>query len=124
MLCNETMRPNTEISPDGTTDGNGEASALKNCFTASLMPIASAMVAIASGSTPWRSIGSTSSSLKPNPNSSIDSRMPMMIASQNGRPACIAASIRNAGSMTNSPCAKLMVCEVCHSSVKPTATTA
>ena len=105
-------------------EGNGEASALKNCFTASLMPIASAMVAIASGSTPWRSIGSTSSILKPRPSSSIDSSMPMMIASQNGAPTCIAASIRNAGSMTNSPCAKLMVCDVCHSSVKPTATIA
>ncbi|MHC2720904.1 hypothetical protein ACVIYH_006602 [Bradyrhizobium diazoefficiens] len=50
--------------------------------------------------------------------------MPRMIASQNGAPTCIVASIRNAGSITNSPCAKLMVCEVCHSSVKPTATSA
>ena len=75
-LCNETTRPRIETSPAGTMEGNGDASALKNCFTASLMPIASAMVAIASGSTPWRSIGSTSSSLKPSPSSSIDSRMP------------------------------------------------
>ncbi|MGY4367266.1 hypothetical protein ACVW1A_003331 [Bradyrhizobium sp. LB1.3] len=50
--------------------------------------------------------------------------MPRIIASQNGAPACIAASIKNAGSITNSPCAKLMVCEVCHSNVKPTATSA
>ena len=123
-LCNETTRPRIETSPAGTMEGNGDASALKNCFTASFMPIASAMVAIASGSTPCRSIGSTSSSLKPSPSSSSDSRMPRMIASQNGAPACITASIRNAGSMTNSPCAKLMVCDVCHSSVKPTATRA
>ncbi|MGY4328087.1 hypothetical protein ACVWWG_002504 [Bradyrhizobium sp. LB7.2] len=113
-----------ETSPVGTIEGKGEASALKNCFTASLMPIASAIVAIASGSTPWRIIGSTSSILKARPSSSIESRMPRMIASQNGAPACIAANIKNAGSITNSPCAKLMVCEVCHSSVKPTATSA
>jgi hypothetical protein len=50
--------------------------------------------------------------------------MPIRMASQNGAPACIAASIRNAGSITNSPCAKLMVCDVCQSSVKPTATMA
>ncbi len=50
--------------------------------------------------------------------------MPIRIANQNGAPACIAASIRNAGSITNSPCAKLMVCEVCHSSVNPTAASA
>ena len=33
-------------------------------------------------------------------------------------------SAKKAGSMTNSPCAKLMVCEVCHSSVKPMAASA
>ena len=48
----------------------------------------------------------------------------IVLASQNGAPACIAPSIRNAGSITNSPCAKLMVCEVCHNSVNPTATSA
>ena len=88
------------------------------------MPMASAIVAIASGKTPWRSIGSTSSILKPSPSNSIDRRIPVRIASQNGAPACIAASIRNAGSITNSPWAKLMVCEVCHNNVKPTATIA
>ena len=48
----------------------------------------------------------------------------MMTASQNGAPTRIAASIRNAGSMTNSPWAKLIVCEVCHSRVKPMAASA
>ena len=44
---------------------------------------------------------------------------------QNGTPSTlIAISMKNAGSMTNSPWAKLMVCEVCHSSVKPIATSA
>ena len=82
------------------------------------------MVAIASGSTPCRSIGSTSSRLKAKPRIAVDSTKPMRIAAQNGSPAFIAASMKNAGSMTNSPCAKLMVCEVCQSSVKPTATSA
>ena len=46
-------------------------------------------------------------------------------APQNGTPnALIAISMKKAGSMTNSPWAKLIVCEVCHSSVKPIATSA
>ena len=32
--------------------------------------------------------------------------------------------MKNAGSMTNSPCAKLIVCDVCHRSEKPIATSA
>ena len=36
----------------------------------------------------------------------------------------MANSTKNAGSMTNSPCAKLIVCEVCQSSVKPIAASA
>ena len=47
--------------------------------------------------------------------------MPIKTASQNGAPAFIAARTKNAGSMTNSPWAKLIVCDVCQSSVKPTA---
>jgi hypothetical protein len=34
------------------------------------------------------------------------------------------ASIMNAGSITNSPCAKLIVPEACHSKVKPSAASA
>jgi hypothetical protein len=48
----------------------------------------------------------------------------MRQASQNGAPAFMAASTKNAGSMTNSPWAKLIVCDVCHSSVKPIAISA
>ena len=42
----------------------------------------------------------------------------------NGAPMPMKASIANAGSMTNSPCAKLMVPEACHNSVKPSAASA
>jgi hypothetical protein len=48
----------------------------------------------------------------------------MNTASQNGAPTFIAASMKKAGSMTNSPWAKLIVCDVCHSSVNPIATRA
>ena len=82
------------------------------------------MVAIASGKTPWRIIGSTSRRLNSTPSTMADTRMPMTTAPQNGTPAPSAIRMKNAGSMTNSPCAKLMVCEVCHSSVKPIATSA
>ena len=50
---------------------------------------------------------------------------PSATAGQNGRPKKpMPISTKKAGSMTNSPCAKLMVCEVCHRSVKPIATSA
>jgi hypothetical protein len=42
-------------------------------------------------------------------------------AAGNGAPHHANASIVNAGSITNSPWAKLMVPEACHSSVKPSA---
>ena len=45
----------------------------------------------------------------------------MRHASQNGAPAFMAARTKNAGSMTNSPWAKLIVCDVCQSNVNPTA---
>ena len=82
------------------------------------------MVAIASGSTPWRIIGSTSNCLKATPSTTTETTMPTPTAPQNGAPWFIAASMKNAGSITNSPCAKLMVCEVCQSSVKPIAISA
>ena len=46
---------------------------------------------------------------------------PNRIPTQNGSPDMMAASMKKAGGMTNSPCAKLMVCDVCQSSVKPIA---
>ena len=39
-------------------------------------------------------------------------------------PSSCAISAKKAGTITNSPCAKLMVCDVCHSSVKPIAASA
>ena len=80
-----------------------------------------AMVEITSGSTPCLSMGSTMMSLNTRPRSRSDSAMPMRMASQNGVPRYIASRMKNAGTMTNSPWAKLIVCDVCHSSVKPTA---
>ena len=83
------------------------------------------MVAITSGSTPCRIIGSTIHFLKRRPRTTTDTTPPTATAGQNGSPKWpIAISTKNAGSMTNSPWAKLIVCEVCQRSVKPTATSA
>jgi hypothetical protein len=63
--------------------------------------------------------------LEQQPSTSTATARPTSSAAGNGKPPnFIAASTKNAGSITNSPCAKLMVCEVCHSSTKPTATSA
>ena len=46
-------------------------------------------------------------------------------ASHNGAPAvCMKNSMMKAGTITNSPCAKLMVPDACHKSVKPSAASA
>ena len=85
----------------------------------------SAIVEMTRGSTPWRITGSTTSRLKSRPSTSSDTARPTSIAAGNDKPPnFIAARTKNAGSMTNSPCAKLIVCEVCHSSTKPIATSA
>ena len=44
-----------------------------------------------------------------------------MKASHSGSPAAMQASIMKAGSITNSPCAKLIVPLACQSKVKPSA---
>ena len=67
------------------------------------------MVAIASGKTSCLSIGSTSSFLKAKPRIAVDSTRPIAMAAQKGRWKFIAASMKKAGSMTNSPWAKLIV---------------
>ena len=82
------------------------------------------MVAIASGSTPCRSIGSTSRRLKAKPRIAIDKREADQDRGPERQARVIAASMKKAGSITNSPWAKLIVCEVCQSSVKPIATSA
>ncbi len=83
------------------------------------------MVEMTSGSTPCRSIGSTMRRLNSRPRTRSATTSPTTHAGQKRQPKnFIAARMKKAGSITNSPCAKLMVCEVCHSSVKPTATRA
>ena len=69
-------------------------------------------------------MGSTITSLNSKPRITTESARPISAANQKGAPRFMAARMKNAGSMTNSPWAKLMVCEVCHNSVKPTATIA
>ena len=77
------------------------------------------------GSTPWRSIGSTISRLNRTPSVTTETTAATPTAGQNDSPKCpMAMRMKNAGSMTNSPWAKLIVCDVCHSSVKPIATSA
>ncbi len=89
------------------------------------MKIASAMLEITSGSTPCRIIGSTTTFLKSTPSTSSETTRPTSIATGNDAwPNFIAARTKNAGSMTNSPCAKLIVCDVCQTSTKPIATSA
>ena len=59
------------------------------------------------------------------PSTSTDSVSASKAASENGRPShFMPASAKNAGSMTNSPWAKLIVCEACQSKVKPMAASA
>ena len=80
------------------------------------------MVEMTSGRTPCLISGPTTTNLKTTPSSSIEPSMLSTRAATNGTPShCMAISARKAGTITNSPCAKLMVCEVCHSSVKPIA---
>ena len=78
-----------------------------------------------SGMTPCLSSGSTTAVLKPQPSTSIATRQASRNASQSGASATLRKnSIANAGSITNSPCAKLIVPDACHSSVKPSAASA
>ena len=62
--------------------------------------------------------------LKPQPNTSIAAAQVTRNASHSGAPAATHASIANAGSITNSPCAKLIVPDACQSRVKPRAASA
>ena len=85
----------------------------------------SAMVETTSGSTPRLISGATTTKRNTTPSSSIEARTASTSAPRNGTPNhFMAISARKAGTMTNSPCAKLMVCDVCHSSVKPIAASA
>ena len=77
-----------------------------------------------SGMTPWRRSGSTTTRLKPQPSTTIDAAQVSRNDSQTGAPTAMKNSIVKAGSMTNSPWAKLMVPDACQSSVKPSAASA
>ncbi len=84
--------------------------------------MATAIVEMTSGIGPWLINGSTIASLKATPSNAIDTAIAIKAASQNCTPSqFIATSAKNAGSMTNSPWAKLIVFDACQSSVKPTA---
>ena len=88
------------------------------------MAIDSPMVATTIGIMPWRSSGSAMPRLKPQPSTTTATPQVQAKAASSGRPSAPKASITKAGSITNSPCAKLMVPEACHSSVKPSAASA
>jgi hypothetical protein len=62
--------------------------------------------------------------LKAQPSTSTATPQVARKASGSGSPAAPKASITKAGSITNSPWAKLIVPEACHSSVKPSAASA
>ena len=83
------------------------------------------MVEMTSGIGPCLISGSTIANLKASPSSSIETATAINAAIQNGTPSpFIAINAKKAGSMTNSPWAKLIVCEACQSRVKPTAASA
>ncbi len=77
-----------------------------------------------SGITPCLINGSTIAHLNPTPSTSIAATQVSRNASHSGAPNAMQNSIPNAGSMTNSPCAKLIVPDACHSKVKPSAASA
>ena len=80
------------------------------------------MVAMTSGSTPILSRRVTSTSLTPTPSSSVETRtVASMAAAKGSRKITKNSTMANAGSTTNSPCAKLIVFDVCHRSTKPMA---
>jgi len=79
------------------------------------------MVATTMGIMPNLKSGSTTKCLNNQPCTSTEPTMLAMNASHRGKPAAMPRIIMKAGSMTNSPCAKLIVPEACQSSVKPSA---
>ena len=80
------------------------------------------MVAITSGRTPaWRS-RPTSSFRTPKPRRKAETTTVARRAAANGSRSTLQKStMANAGRTTNSPCAKLMVLEVCHRRTNPMA---
>ena len=62
--------------------------------------------------------------LKPAPSTTAAMTHVSRNASHSGEPTAMKNSIANAGSMTNSPCAKLITPAACQRSVKPSAASA
>ncbi len=109
----------------GKTGGNGKASGVQNCWSEYRMSRESPMVAMTSGSTPVARSRATSNSLTSQPSSSVDTRMVASRARTKGhRSTTRNSTIAKAGRTTNSPWAKLIVFDVCHSSTKPMAVSA
>ena len=109
----------------GNTAGNGCASALTVALTRFFSAIDRPSEATTMGSTPCFSIWSTTPRLYAAPCRMIDT--PTAITNDGIRPnpnRLSPVNMKNAGNMTNSPCAKLMLPLVCQSSVKPIATSA
>jgi hypothetical protein len=80
------------------------------------------MVAMTSGSTPIRSSRATRTLWTRTPSRSVDTSTVPSSAAVNGKRNTVRNStIVNAGRTTNSPWAKLIVPDVCHSSTKPMA---
>src|SRR6185503_18742367 len=117
----ETLTPARSSCPSGNGLGNECGCASMPAFTVCLMPIERPSVAITSGITPCRMSGSTTIFLNPTPSSAMMTRHASRNAIQRGAPIPMKNRIENAGSITNSPCAKLIVPDACHSSVKPRA---
>jgi hypothetical protein len=81
-------------------------------------------VATTIGMRPNLSSGSAMPRLKPHPSTNTATTHVSAKLTSSGRPIALKASIMKAGSITNSPCAKLMVPLACQSSVKPRAASA
>ncbi len=85
----------------------------------------SPMVAMTSGSTPASRSRATRSLRTRKPRRNVERRtVASRAAAKGSRKTIQNSTIANAGNTTNSPCAKLMVFEVCHRSTKPIATIA
>ena len=82
------------------------------------------MVATTIGIMPYLNSGSTTPRLNTQPSRKIATRQAARKAASSGSPADTKAIMMKAGSITNSPCAKLIVPLACHSSVKPSAASA
>jgi len=82
------------------------------------------MVATTMGIIPYLNSGSTKPRLNNHPKTKTDKAQLTQKLANNGKPAAMHPIIMNAGNITNSPWAKLIVPEACQSKVKPKAANA